>query len=123
VYSFLVLLFQSLTRSPFHPSPSLLITYCSYKPFPQRLAPPAYPILHFTSPHSTSLASFTSLYCTSINSAFDNISLHLGLSTSLQSASLQFSMISTTLYFLLVQLNYHFTYPLFKSDWFAGETS
>jgi hypothetical protein len=31
-------------------------------------------------------------------------------------------MISSTLYFLLIQLNYHFPYPLFKSDWFAGES-
>jgi len=30
-------------------------------------------------------------------------------------------MISSTLYFLLIQLNYHFPYPLFKSDWFVGE--
>ena len=30
-------------------------------------------------------------------------------------------MISSTLCFLLVQLNYHFPYSLFKSDWFAGE--
>jgi len=34
-----------------------------------------------------------------------------------------FSMISSTLYFLLIQLNYHFPYPLSKSDWFAGENS
>ena len=35
VYSFLLLFFlQSLIHSRFHPSPSLLITYCSYKPFP-----------------------------------------------------------------------------------------
>ena len=30
-------------------------------------------------------------------------------------------MISSTLHFLLVQPNYHFPYPLFKSDRFAGE--
>ena len=36
--------------------------------------------------------------------------------TSLDFASLHFSMISSTLYFLLMQLNYHFPYPLFKSD-------
>ena len=28
-------------------------------------------------------------------------------------------MISSTLYFLLIQPNYHFHYPLFKSDWLA----
>ena len=28
-------------------------------------------------------------------------------------------MISSTLYFLSIQLNYHFPYRLFKSDWFA----
>ena len=30
-------------------------------------------------------------------------------------------MISSTLYIPLMQLNYHFPYPLFKSDWFAKE--
>jgi len=30
-------------------------------------------------------------------------------------------MISSTLYFLLIQLNYKFPYPLFKSDWFTRE--
>ena len=30
----IVIFFQSLIHSRFHPSPSLLITYCSYKPFP-----------------------------------------------------------------------------------------
>ena len=35
VYSFLLLFIflQSLIHSRFHPSPSLLITYCSYKTF------------------------------------------------------------------------------------------
>jgi len=74
--------------------------------------------MRFTSPHSTSLFSvhFTSLYCTSLPSTFDNFSLHFRLFTSLVSASLHFSMTSSTLYFLLIQLNYHFPYPLFKSN-------
>jgi len=58
----------------------------------------------------------------------DNFSLHFRLFTSLLTftlldfASLHFSIISSTLYFLLIQLNYHFPYPLFKSDWFNTST-
>ena len=79
---FLVIVFflQSLIHSRFHPSPSLLITCYSCKPFPQRLVPlPPLPYTaHFTSPHSTLLCfvHFTSLYCTSLPSTLDNISLH-----------------------------------------------
>ena len=43
--------------------------------------------------------------------------------TSLDTASLHFSMISRTLYFLLIPLNYHFPNPLFKGYLFAGEYS
>ena len=56
VYSFLLLFyFQSLNNLRFHPSPSLLITYYSYKPFPLRLVLPpiSYTVLHFTSFHFT----------------------------------------------------------------------
>jgi len=63
----------------------------------------------FTSLH------FTSLYWTSLCPTLDNFSLHFRHFTSLDTASLQFSMISSTLYFLLIQLNYHFPYPLYKS--------
>jgi hypothetical protein len=50
-------------------------------------------------------------------------SLQFRLFTSLDSASVHFSMISRTLYFLLIQLNYHFPNLLFKGYWFAGENS
>jgi len=86
---------------------------------------PPFPILHFTSSHSTSLCfiHFTSLYCTSLPSTLDDFTLHFRLFTSLDSTFLHFSMISSIFYFLLIQLNYHFLFPLFKSDWFAGENS
>ena len=32
-------------------------------------------------------------------------------------------MISSTLYFLLIELNYHLPYSLFKSDWFTHHLS
>jgi len=44
-------------------------------------------------------------------------------STSQDTVSLHFSMISRILYFLLIQLNYHFPNPLFKGYLFAGENS
>jgi len=93
VYSFFNFFLQSLIHSRFHPRPSLLITYYSYKPFPKRLFPPSpFPLLYFTSPHSPSLCfvHFTSLYCTSLPSTLDNFSLHFKLFTSLDSASLHF---------------------------------
>jgi len=43
----------------------------------------------------------------------DNFSLHFRLFTSLDSASPHFSMVSSTLYFLLIHLSYHFPYPSF----------
>ena len=48
-------------------------------------SPPPFPILHFTSPHSTSLrfVHFASLYFTSLPFTSDNFSLHLRLFTSL----------------------------------------
>ena len=115
---------QSLIHSCSPPYISLRITYYFYKPVPYRLVPPPFPILHITSPHSTSLYfhRFTSLYCTSLHSTLDTFSLNFRLFTSLYAASLQFS-ISSTLYFLSIQPNYFFPYPPFKSEWFAGENS
>jgi len=122
----IVFFLQSLIHSCFHPSLSLLITLLLLLTFSikTRSSPPP-PILHFTSPHSTSLCffHFTSLYCTSLHSTLNNFSLNFRLFNSLYAASLQFLMISSTLYFLLIQLSYHFPYPLFKSNWFAGENS
>ena len=72
--------------------------------------PSPLPILHFTSPHSTSLCfvHFTLFHFATLQIRY--------IFTSLYAASLHFSMISSTLYFLLIQLNYYFPCPLFKSD-------
>jgi hypothetical protein len=71
----------------------------------------------------TERATIFSLYFTSLHFIFDKFSVHFWLFTSLCFVSLHFSMISSTLYFLLIQFNYHFPYPLFKCDCFAGEIS
>jgi len=72
--------------------------------------------LHFMPLH---FASFTSLCITLLYFILDNFSLHFRLFTSLDFPSLHFSMISST----LIQFNYHFPYPPFKNEWFAGEIS
>ena len=115
---------QSIIHPRFHPSLSLLTAYSPYN-LSHKNSFPSFPVLHCTSPHFSSrcFVHFTSLYCTLLHFTLDSFSLHFRFCTSLDSASLHFSMISSTLYLLLIQLNYHFPYPLFKSVCFAGENS
>jgi len=104
---------QLFIHSRFHSTHSLLIT-TPINVLIKDSSP--FPTLHFTSLHSTSLCfvHFTSLYCTSPHTSLNNFSLNFRIFTSLYSASLQFSMITSTLYVLLIQLNYHFPYPHLK---------
>jgi len=84
------------TRSPLH---SFISLYCTS--------------LHLIQIH---FASFTSLCFTSLPFIFDKFSL-----TSIRFSTI-FDDFQHTL-FTLIQPNYHFPYPLFKSDWFARENS